>query len=90
MGISTYRWDEKTLIVSPSQKMAENVIGGNLGTLQTIGIRSKKLTDKELFLKGYTDASRWYAEYFLHEKSWNNESKWYEKLIDYNVFKKYY
>ena len=91
-GISTYRWDEKTLIVSPSQEMCANVIGGNLGTLQTIGIRSKKLTDKELFLKGYSDASRWYAEYFLHKFSWEKQNNWQkENLFTYKDFlKKFY
>lgn len=89
-GVSTFRWDEKTLLVSPNEKMSENTIGGNLSILNTIGIRDKKLTDKELFLKGYIDASRWYAEYFLHEKSWKNQKHWYQKLQDYELFKKTY
>jgi hypothetical protein len=88
--ISTYRWDEKTLLVSPNEKMSENTIGGNLNILNTLGIRNKKLTDKELFLKGYMDASRWYAEYYLHEKSWRNQKHWYQKMQDYDLFKKTY
>lgn len=87
-GVSTYRWDEKTLLISPNEKMSENTIGGNLTVFNTVGLRPKHLTDQELFLKGYTDASRWYAKYFLHEKSWKNQKHWYDNMIHYDVFKK--
>jgi hypothetical protein len=87
-NISTYRWNEKTLLVAPNEKMSENTIGGDLNILNTLGF--KNITDKELFLKGYMDASRWYAEYFLHEKSWRNQRHWYQKMQDYNLFKKTY
>ncbi len=87
-GSSTYRWNEKTLLVSPNEKMSDTIIGGNLSVLSTIGFRGKSLNDKQLFLKGYMDASKWYAEYFLHENSWRNQEHWYKKLEDYDLFKK--
>ena len=87
IGDSTYRWDEKTLLISSSRNMSHNTIGNNFGLINTVGLRSKTLTNKELFLKGYADASRWYAEYVLYEKL-DKKEKWYENMIDYESFKK--
>jgi hypothetical protein len=89
-GMSTYRWDDNTLLVSPSDSSNYNIIGGDLSLLTTIGVRPKYLTDKELFVKGYLDASRWYAEYYLHQKSWKNQKDWDQSMINYELFKKYF
>jgi hypothetical protein len=87
IGDSTYRWDEKTLLISSSRDMSHNTIGNNFGLINTVGFRAKSLTNKELFLKGYSDASRWYAEYILYE-NFEKKQNWCEYIEDYDSFKK--
>ena len=90
IGDSTFRWDDKTLLISSSRDMSHNTIGNNFGLINTVGLRSKSLTNKELFLKGYSDASRWYAEYVLYENFYDKKQKWHENIINYDLFKKIY
>ena len=91
LGSSIFRWSEKTLVISPSQKSNYNTIGANYNVLATIGIRSKNLSNKKLFMEGYSEASKWFAEYYLHDYSWSKESEWeknssytYEQFINKN------
>lgn len=88
-GKSIFRWSDRTLVVSPSEQSNENTIGGNYGTLSSIGIRSKNITHKELFMQGYSDASKWFAKYYLHGICWNKEMNWQkENSLSYSDFLK--
>lgn len=66
-----------TLVISPSDSSSTNMIGGNLSVLSTIGIRGK-LTDKDLFLKGYKDAAEWYGN-IKRSEAWVSKENWREK-----------
>ena len=66
-----------TLVIAPTEKSSTNMIGGNLSVLSTIGIRGK-LTDKDLFLKGYKDAAEWYGN-IKRSEAWVSKENWREK-----------
>jgi hypothetical protein len=46
--------NKNTLVVSPTEKSSENIIGGNLSFAKAIGIRRKQ-TNKDLFLSVTAD-----------------------------------
>lgn len=64
----------KTLVISPSEKSTDTIIGGNMGILNTIGIR-KNITDKDIFLKGYKDAAEWLAN-IRRDEAWKLKENW--------------
>ena len=66
-----------TLVISPIEKSSANMIGGELSILTTIAIRGK-LTDKDLFLKGYKDAAEWYGN-IKRSEAWVSKENWREK-----------
>ncbi len=63
-----------TIVISPSEKSSINIIGGELNILTVIGVRGK-LTDKDLFLKGYKDAAEWYGN-IKHNEAWASKENW--------------
>ena len=88
LGDSYHRWDEKTLVVAPTEKSNENTIGGNYTISSALGLRNNKMSDKSLFLSGYLDASKWYADHYLYNNAWQNESNWHEKTETFDEFLK--